>query len=37
MNRPQIFAAPFFALTFFFGMGILENKKMTGEILAQLF
>jgi len=25
----QIFAAPFFAITFFFGMGVLEDKRMS--------
>merc|ERR1712212_1212020 len=25
----QIFAAPFFAITFFFGMGVLEDKRIT--------
>jgi len=25
----QFFAAPFFAITFFFGMGILEDKRMS--------
>ena len=25
----QVIAAPFFAITFFFGMGVLEDKRMT--------
>ena len=35
LNRSKILAAPFFAITFFFGMGVLEDKRMSGDIFAK--
>ncbi len=29
LNFLQIFAAPYFAFSFFFGMGILEDKRLS--------